>query len=60
MYGEVGSFAIDLAKYIATGVIVTTLLKDFRENTITLYLTGFIAIVFFLGFGLLLIKLKEE
>lgn len=60
LHGEAGSFAIDLAKYITTGVIVTALFKDFGENTIIIYFTGIISIVFFFGIGLLSIKRKEE
>ena len=37
LYGEIGSFAIDLAKYTITGVIITALLKDFGDNTILIY-----------------------
>lgn len=60
LYGEIGSFFTDLAKYIATGVIVTTLLRDFGENTIVIYVLGIIAISGFLGLGLLFTKYKEE
>lgn len=58
--GEIGSFFIDLAKYITTGVIITTLLKDFGEYTIVIYSIGFVTTVAFLRVGLLFIKLKEE
>lgn len=60
LYAEIGSFAIDLAKYITTGVVVTALLKDFGENTIVIYLAGVTSSVSFFTFGLFLIKLKEE
>ena len=60
LYGELGSFFADLAKYIITGVIVSTLLKDFGDYTITIYLSGIIAVAVFLGLGLRFIKLKEE
>ena len=60
LYGEIGSFAIDLAKYTITGVIITALLKDFGDNTILIYSIGIISPSCFLGIGLLLIKLKEE
>ena len=60
LYGEMSSLFTDLAKYIATGVIVTTLLKDFGENTIIIYALGIIAIGGFFGLGLLFTKYKEE
>lgn len=38
LYGEVGSFFIDIAKYITTGALITTLLSDFQEHNIAIYL----------------------
>lgn len=60
LYGELGSFFTDLAKYIITGVIISTLLKDFGDYTFTIYFSGIIAVAIFLGVGLRFIKLKEE
>lgn len=34
LYGEAGSFFIDIAKYITTGALITTLLSDFQEHNI--------------------------
>ena len=60
LYGEIGSFAIDLAEYITTGVIITALFKDFGDNTIIIYIAGVFSIALFFGVGLLFIKRKEE
>ena len=60
LYGEIGSFAIDLAKYITTGVIITALFKDFGDNTIIIYIAGVFSSALFFGVGLLFIKRKEE
>ena len=45
LYGEAGSFFIDIAKYITTGALITTLLSDFQEHNIAIYLLGIISIV---------------
>ena len=60
LYGEIDSFAIDLAKYITTGVIITALFKDIGDNTIIIYIAGVFSIALFFGVGLLFIKRKEE
>lgn len=60
LYGEAGSFFIDIAKYITTGALITTLLIDFQEHNIAIYLLGIISIVASLLAGLYLIKRKEE
>lgn len=60
LYGEAGSFFIDIAKYITTGALITTLLSDFQEHNIAIYLLGVISIVASLLAGLYLIKRKEE
>ena len=38
LYGELGSFCIDFAKYMATGVVITTLLKDLEGHNALIYL----------------------
>lgn len=60
LYGEVGVFFTDVAKYVTTGVIITTLLNDFGKETIIVYAVGISAIVIFFGLGLWFIKIKEE
>ncbi len=58
LYGELGSFCIDFAKYMATGVVITTLLKDLGGHNALIYSGGFV--LGFLFLGLLFIKLKED
>lgn len=60
LYGVASNFFIDLAKYVTTGVIITTLLNDLGETTIVVYSIGLIAIGIFLGLGFWLVKMKEE
>ena len=55
LYGELGSFCIDFAKYMATGVVITTLLKDLEGHNALIYSGGFVLVL-----GLLFIKLKED
>ena len=55
LYGELGSFCIDFAKYMATGVVITTLLKDLEGHNVLIYSGGFVLVL-----GLLFIKLKED
>lgn len=59
LFGEVGSFLMDIAKYVTTGALITTLLNDFQEHNIAIYLLGIISVVAsFLG-GLYFTKRKE-
>lgn len=60
LYGELGGFFIDFAKYMATGVVVTTLLKDLEGRSIIIYSGGFILVLVLLSLGLLFIKLRED
>ena len=60
LYGELGSFCIDFAKYMATGVVITTLLKDLEGHNALIYSGGFVLVSGFLFLGLLFIKLKED
>ena len=55
LYGELGNFCIDFAKYMATGVVITTLLKDLEGHNVLIYSGGFVLVL-----GLLFIKLKED
>lgn len=60
LYGEISSFFIDIAKYVTTGALITTLLDDFQEYNIGIYLSGIVCVVgAFLG-GLYFTKKKEE
>ena len=60
LYGELGSFCIDFTKYMATGVVITTLLKDLEGHNALIYSGGFVLVSGFLFLGLLFIKLKED
>lgn len=60
LYGELGSFFIDFAKYMATGVVITTLLKDLEGKHTLIYWGGFVLVFGLLFLGLYFIKRKEE
>ena len=55
MRKELGKWLMDIAKYIATAVILTSIFGDIEERWI-IYVSGAIAIVATLGWGLYLVK----
>lgn len=56
---KLANFLIDVAKYIFTGVIVTSLFKDVADKAV-LYVLGMVIVVLTLWGGLLLTnKIKE-
>ena len=55
MRKELGKWLMDIAKYIATAVILTSIFGDIEERWI-IYLGGALAIIATLGWGLYLVK----
>ena len=55
---KLADFLIDLAKYVLTGVIITSLFNDVKNKTI-LYLVGCVIVVVSIFGGLKLTKRKE-
>jgi len=51
---KLGNYLIDISKYVFTGVIISSLFKDFGENKIFIYGIGFIISVLALISGLIL------
>lgn len=60
LYGETGRFLIDIAKYIITGALVTTLLNDFQGYSVFIYLIGILCTCIIFLIGLHFIKRREE
>lgn len=56
---KLANFLIDVAKYVFTGVIITSLFNDVSDKTI-LYVVGMFIVVFALWGGLLLTSKRKE
>ena len=56
---KLANFLIDVAKYVFTGVIITSLFNDVSDKTI-LYVVGMFIVVFALWGGLLLTNKRKE
>ena len=59
MRKELGKWLMDIAKYITTAVILTSIFGDVEQKLI-IYLGGILAVAFTLGWGLYLVKDKKE
>lgn len=55
MKKELGKWLMDIAKYIASAVILTSLFEDIGERWI-IYVGGSIAVIITLSWGLYLVK----
>ena len=55
MKKELGKWLMDIAKYIATAVILTSIFEDIGERWI-IYVGGSIAVIIILSWGLYLVK----
>ena len=55
MRKELGKWLMDIAKYIATAVILTSIFGDIEERWI-IYVGGALAMIATLGWGLYLVK----
>lgn len=59
MRKELGKWLMDIAKYITTAVILTSIFGDVEQKWI-IFLGGILAVAFTLGWGLYLVKDKKE
>ena len=57
MKNELGKWFLDVAKYIFTGVVITTFLGNFSEGYV--YLVGVSSVLIFLAVGLFFLKIKK-
>lgn len=60
LFEEAGKFFVDIAKYILTGVLITTLLQDYEKQKSAIYLIGIIISIAMFISGMVLLKNKEE
>ena len=61
---KLGNYLIDVSKYVLTGVVISSLFKDFGDSKVLIYTMGIITSVLALVVGLILTnktdKNKEE
>jgi len=57
---KLGNYLIDISKYILTGVVISSLFKDFGENKIFIYVTGIVLSILALFTGLILTNKRKE
>lgn len=55
MKKEFGKWLMDIAKYITTAVILTSIFGKISDRSL-LYIVAFVSVVFCLGWGLWLVK----
>lgn len=57
---KLGSYLIDISKYIFTGVVIASLFRDLGDNKWLIYGLGFISALLALVLGLILSNKKQE
>jgi len=56
---KLGNYLIDISKYVLTGIVISSLFKDFGDRKYLIYVAGILISVLTLVLGLVLIKRKE-
>lgn len=56
---KLGTYFLDVSKYILTGVVIASMFKDF-DNKILIYIVGLILSILCLIVGLILTNKKEK
>ncbi|MFR0996081.1 MULTISPECIES: DUF6722 family protein [Parabacteroides] len=59
MRKEIGKWLMDVAKYVATAVLITSFLGEIQEKWIV-YTIGILTVISCLAIGLFLIKERKE
>lgn len=59
LHGEAARFLIDIAKYIITGVVISSILKDISPLSWVIYSSSIVIAIFLFLIGLYFIKKKE-
>jgi len=57
---KLGNYLIDISKYVITGVVISSLFKDFGENKVLIYGFGVVVSALSLMFGLFLTSKRKE
>ena len=59
MRKEMGKWVLDIAKYLATAVLISTLFRDIQEKSVTLAIGG-LSVALILLLGMFLIKEPKD
>ena len=57
---KLGNYLIDVSKYVFTGVVISSLFKDFGESKFLLYGVGFASSIVALIVGLILTNKRKD
>ena len=57
---KLGSYLIDVSKYVLTGVVITSFFKDFEDSRPTVYGVGLLFSILVLIAGLILSNKRKE
>ena len=60
LQSEVAKFLIDIAKYITTGVVISSFMRDILPFSWVIYMVCTLLALFIFAFGLYFTKKKEE
>jgi len=55
-----GNYLVDISKYVLTGIVISSLFKDFGESRFLIYGVGFVISVLTLVSGLILMNKRKE
>lgn len=53
---KLGTYLIDVSKYLLTGVLISSLMSDYEKNRVTIYWLGGLAAIVTLAVGLVLVN----
>ena len=57
---KLGNYLLDISKYVLTGIVISSLFKDFGESRFLIYGAGIIVAIFTLITGLILTNKRKE
>ena len=57
---KLGNYLIDISKYVLTGIVISTLFKDFGDSRFLIYGTGILVSLSCLLLGLVLTNKNKE
>jgi hypothetical protein len=57
---KLGTYLIDISKYVMTGIVISSFFRDFGESWIFLYGFGVLVSIITLIVGLILIQFKKN
>jgi len=57
---KLGNYLIDISKYVLTGVVISSLFRDFSDRLFLIYGLGVLSSVSFLALGLVLTNKENK